>query len=36
MGVNNLPIEGGFLYQNLFVAWEGEMVDRLVQNFYQK
>jgi len=36
MGVNNLPIEGGFLPQNLFIAWEGEMVDGLVQKFCQK
>jgi hypothetical protein len=36
MGVNNLPIEGGFLHQNLFVAWEGEMMDGLVEIFYQK
>ncbi len=27
MGVNNLPIEGRLVSQNLFVAWEGEMVD---------
>jgi hypothetical protein len=27
MGVNNLPIEGRLVGQNLFVAQEGEMVD---------
>jgi hypothetical protein len=36
MGVNNIPIEGRFFLRNLFVTWEGEMVDGLVQFFCQK
>ncbi len=36
MGVNNVLIEGGFFNGNLYVAWEGEIVDGLVQNFCQK
>ncbi len=35
-GVNNLPIEGRFFPQNLFVTWKGEMVDGLFQKNCQK
>jgi hypothetical protein len=36
MGVNNLPIEGRLVSQNLFVAQEGEMVDDWLIFFCKK